>query len=93
MLLRTQHESFAEELAERFETRRAPERHAELCGAFADRSAAELVDQFGRVEALLQGLEHTAEESLGLAGSLVFGEARERAESARRVCEQRAERG
>jgi hypothetical protein len=93
MLLRTQHESFAEELAERFNTWRVPGRYEELRGAFADRSAAGLADQFGRVEALLQGLEHTAEESLGLAGSLVFGEARERAERPRRVCEQHAERG
>ena len=91
--MRTQHESFAEELAERFETWRAPERHAELRDAFADRGAAELAEQFGRVEALLRELEYTAEESLGLSASFVFGEARERAERARRVCEQHAERG
>ncbi len=91
--MRTQHERFAEELAERFETWRAPERHAELRDAFAYRGAAELAEQFGRVEALLQGLEYTAEESLGLAGSLVFGEARERAERARHIREQHAERG
>jgi hypothetical protein len=91
MLLRTQHESFAEELAERFNTWRVPGRHEELRDAFADRSAAELADQFGSVEALLQGLEHTAEESLGLAGS--SSARRGSMRSARRVCEQHAERG
>jgi hypothetical protein len=65
----------------------------ELRDAFVDRSAAELAEQFGRVEALLRGLEYTAEESLGLGASFVFGEARERAEGVRRVCEQHAERG
>ena len=78
--MRTQHESFAEELAERFETWCASEKHAELRNAFADRGAAELAEQFGRIEALLRGLEYTAEESLRLGASFVFGEARERAE-------------
>ena len=86
----TQHERFAEELAEGFETWRAPERHAELRDTFADRGAAELAEQFVQVEALLQGLDYTAGGSLGLGASLVFGEARERA---RHICEQHTERG
>ena len=57
------------------------------------RGPEQMAGEFGRVEALLRGLEYTAEESLGLDSSLVFGEARERAERAHRVCEQHAERG
>jgi hypothetical protein len=87
----SQHERFAEELAERFETWHDPERHAELSEAFADRSAAGLAREFWRVEALLQGLEYTAGESLGLAASLAFGEARQIAEYARSACEQHAQ--
>ena len=89
--MRTEHESFAEELAERFETWRAPERHAELRDTFANRGAAELAEQFGRVEALLQGLEYTTEESLGIGASLVFGDAKDAALTAKTLCEMRTD--
>jgi hypothetical protein len=56
MLLRTQYERFAEELAERFETWRAPERRAELRDAFADRGAAELPSSSGVSRRCFRGL-------------------------------------
>jgi hypothetical protein len=52
------------------------------------RGAAE---QFGRVEALLQGLEYTAEVSLGIGASLVFGDAKDAALTAKTLCEMRIE--
>ena len=63
----------------------------ELEAARADlarRSPEELAREFGRAEELLRGPESTAEESLGLGASLVFGEARQLAGIARYTCEQ-----
>ena len=84
-------EDLAKELAEHFDTWHVPGRYEELRAAFAERSAEEMAREFGRVEALLRGLEYTAEESLGIGASLVFGEARQIAEYARYACEQHSE--
>jgi hypothetical protein len=80
-------EDLAKELAEHFDTWRVPGRYEELRAAFAERSAEEMAREFGRAEALLQGLEYTAEDYLGIGASLVLGEARQIAEYARSACE------
>jgi hypothetical protein len=83
-------ERFMEELVGLFDLTGWENTQASMRADLEARDPAGLACEFGRVEALLQGLEYTAEESLGLGVSLVFGEARERA---RRVCEQHAECG
>jgi len=54
----------------------------------ARRSPEELAREFGQAEELLRGSGSTAEESLGLGASLVFGEARQLAGIARYTCKQ-----
>ena len=62
-----------------------------MCADLEARYPAGLACEFGRTEELLRGPESTAEESLGLGASLVFGEARQIAEYARSACEQHAQ--
>lgn len=84
-------EDLAKELAEHFDTWHVPGRYEEPRTAFAERSAEEMAREFGRAEALLQGLEYTAEKSLGIGASLVFGDAKDAALTAKTLCEMRTE--
>jgi hypothetical protein len=83
-------ERFVEELVGLFDLTGWGDMQESMRADLEARDPAGLAREFGRAEELLRGLESTAEESLGLGASLVFGEAREHA---RRVCEQHAERG
>jgi hypothetical protein len=71
-----------------------PVRDGELSAALHGKSAAELFDGFTRAMKMMRELEDYAAEMGDLAGSLVFGQARESAAQARLICrEPRPNRG
>ena len=82
---------FLDELVGLFELTGASDMWEAMYGDLANRDPAEVAREFGRVEALLQGMEETAVESFGVPGLLVFGEAKELAALARYFCEQQAQ--
>ena len=83
--------AFVEELIQMFDLSSGhPFMRESMAVDLTARGPEQVAGEFGRVEALLRGLEYTAEESLGLGASLVFGEARQIAEYARSACEQHA---
>ena len=81
---------FLDELVGLFELTGTPDMWEAMYGDLSNRDPAEVAREFGRVEALLQGMEETAVESFGVPGSLIFGEAKELAAQARYFCEQQA---
>lgn len=80
-----------DELVGLFEVTGAPDMWEAMYGDLAHRDPAEVAREFGRVEALLQGMEETAVESFGVPGSLILGEAKELAALTRYFCEQQAQ--
>jgi hypothetical protein len=81
---------FLDELVGLFELTVTPGLWEVMYDDLAHLDPEELARGFGRVEALLQGIEESAVESFGVPGLLIFGEAKQLAALARYFCEQQA---
>ena len=82
---------FLDEVVGLFELTGNPDMREAIYGDLSHRDPAEVAREFGRVEALLQGMKETAVESFDVPGSLIFGEAKGLAAQARHFCEQQAQ--
>jgi hypothetical protein len=80
---------FAEELIKLFDFA-GWEMQEAMYADLVRRGPEEMEQQFAYAEALLRGLESTAEDSVGFGAYLILGEARQYADLARYICETHA---